>query len=131
MSKNKPFKENFLLQVFAAVIVSAGITGGFFSTDVEIFRAAVAGISLSLFNALAGYAAIEFSFNKSYTQFIQIVLGGVLFRLLLMASALLLLIMVFKVHIIALVVSLFGMYVVFLSMEVFYIYAKWQKKISA
>ena len=42
---------------------------------------------------------------------------------------LLVLIVVFKVHAAALVVSLFVMYVIFLTLEVLYIHNKWQAKL--
>lgn len=96
----------------------------------EIIYGVIAGIMLSVVNVLMGYVAIEYSFNKSYTLFIQVVLGGVGIRLFVMAGMLLLLIGVFKFHSIALVGSLFGMYSIFLVLEVLYIHNKWQHKIQ-
>ena len=91
----------------------------------EIISGVLAGIVLSVINVLMGYVAIEYSFNKSYTLFIQVVLGGVGIRLFFMVGMLLLLIGVFKFHSIALVGSLFGMYSIFLILEVLYIHNKW------
>lgn len=98
--------------------------------DQEIISGVIAGIVLSVVNVLMGYGAIEYSFNKSYTVFIQVVLGGVGIRLFVMAGMLLVLIGVFKFHSIALVGSLFGMYSIFLVLEVLYIHNKWQHKIQ-
>lgn len=100
------------------------------SANSEIISGVIAGIVLSVVNVLMGYVAIEYSFNKSYTVFIQVVLGGVGIRLFVMAGMLLLLIGVFKFHSIALVSSLFGMYSIFLVLEVLYIHNKWQHKIQ-
>lgn len=91
----------------------------------EIISGVIAGIVLSVINVAMGYVAIEYSFNKSYTVFIQVVLGGVGIRLFVMAGLLLLLIGVFKFHSISLVGSLFGMYSIFLILEVLYIHNKW------
>lgn len=96
----------------------------------EIISGVIVGIVLSVVNVMMGYIAIEYSFNKSYTLFIQVVLGGVGIRLFFMAGILLLLIGVFKFHSIALVGSLFGMYTIFLVLEVLYIHNKWQHKIQ-
>lgn len=98
--------------------------------DKEIVHGIVAGVALSVVNVLMGYAAIEYSFNKSYTHFVQIVLGGIAIRLFVMAGLLLVLVGVFKFHTTALVASLFGMYVIFLAEEVVYIHNKWQSKIQ-
>jgi hypothetical protein len=96
----------------------------------EIIGGVIAGIVLSVINVMIGYVAIEYSFNKTYTLFIQVVLGGVGIRLFFMVGMLLLLIGVFKFHSIALVGSLFGMYTIFLVLEVLYIHNKWQHKIQ-
>ena len=98
--------------------------------DEEIVKGIAAGVTLSVVNVLMGYIAIEYSYNKSYTHFVQIVLGGIALRLFVMAGLLLVLIGVFKFHSIALVGSLFGMYMIFLAEEVLYIHNKWQSKIQ-
>jgi hypothetical protein len=96
----------------------------------EIIKAVIAGLVLCIINVLMGYAAIEYSFNKSYTQFIQVVMAGIGIRLLVMVGMLLLLVGFFKFHVIALIGTIFGMYIVFLGLEVLYIHNKWQKKIE-
>jgi hypothetical protein len=98
--------------------------------DREIINGVIAGILLSVVNVMMGYVAIEYSFNKSYTIFMQVVLGGVGIRLFFMAGLLLLLVGVFKLHAFSLVGSLFGMYAIFLVLEVLYIHNKWQHKIK-
>lgn len=131
MSGARRFKLQFPQQVLATVVVVGAVALYPLKeyTEAEIFYAAIAGVALSVLNVFMGYAAIEYSFEKSYTHFLQIVLGGMAVRLLVMSGLLLVLIAVFKFHTIALVVSLFVMYVIFLALEVVYIHNKWQTKI--
>ncbi len=100
-----------------------------FASD-EVIHGVSAGIVLSVLNVMLGYAAIEYSTNKSYSHFVQVVLGGIAIRLVIIAGSLLMLILFFKVHPVSLVSSLFGMYVIFLALEVLYIHNTWQKKID-
>lgn len=93
--------------------------------DTDIMQGVIAGVLLSVVNVLMGYAAIEYSFNKSYTRFIQVMLGGIAVRLFVMVVVLLVLIGIFKVHAFALVGTLFAMYIIFLAEEVLYIHNKW------
>ena len=99
--------------------------------DGPVLQAVLGGAAMSVLNVFMGYAAIEYSFGKSYTHFVQIVLGGMVVRLFVMAGLLLVLIAVFRFHAVALVSSLFAMYVVFLALEVFYIHTKWQDKLRS
>ncbi|MDP1678137.1 MAG: hypothetical protein Q8L88_14875 [Bacteroidota bacterium] len=132
MSEAVKFSMKFPKQIFLTLIV-IGVSSFYplsrFANQ-EIISGVIAGIVLSVVNVLMGYVAIEYSFNKSYTLFIQVVLGGVGIRLFVMVGILLLLIGVFKFHSIALVGSLFGMYSIFLVLEVLYIHNKWQHKIQ-
>jgi hypothetical protein len=92
----------------------------------EILTAVVAGALLSTANVLAGYAAIEYSFNKSYTTFVKAVIGGMGLRMVVMLGALAALIVFGGLHPVALTSSLMGFYAVFLILEILYI----QKKVS-
>lgn len=132
MSVGKKFEFGFLLQIAAASIVVGGLASYPLLTygTTEIVNASMIGFGLSIMNVLLGYAALEISAGRSYTVFVQIVLGGIAVRLFLMASVLLVLIWLVKVHAIALVVSLFVMYVIFLGLEVLYIHNQWQAKIQ-
>jgi hypothetical protein len=131
MSEAVKFSMKFPKQVMVTLIAVAVLACYPLSrfASQEIINSVIAGIVLSVVNVTMGYAAIEYSFNKSYTIFIQVVLGGVGIRLFFMVGMLLLLIGVFKLHSIALVSSLFGMYSIFLVLEVLYIHNKWQHKI--
>lgn len=92
----------------------------------EVIRAAAAGAVLSTVNVLAGFFAIEYAFDKSYTVFVKAVLGGMGVRMLLLLGAMVVLILVFHMHTVALTVSLLSLYVVYLVLEILFI----QKKVS-
>lgn len=94
--------------------------------DAEVRQGVIAGVGLSVVNILMGFVVIQFSLNRSYTAFIQIVMGGIAVRLFVMVGLLLFFIGLLKFHSIALVGSLFVMYVVFLTLEVLYIHKKIQ-----
>ena len=119
---------SFPRQIFLAIVV-IGCVGIYplvkFGSN-EIIQAAIAGALFATVNVLLGYAAIEYSLGKSTTTFFKFVLGGMGLRLLLMAVVLVLLVKVFHLHVGALVGSMGIFYVVFLTLEIFYI----QKKIN-
>lgn len=92
----------------------------------DILTAVVAGALLSTANVLVGYAAIEYSFDKSYTTFVKAVIGGMGLRMVVMLGALAALIVLAGLHPVALTSSLMGFYAVFLILEIVYI----QKKMS-
>ncbi len=132
MSGAPTFDFRFLKQIAAtlaavALLVSYPLFS--YATE-EIAVGVLAGIGMSVVNVLMGYAAVEYSFHRSYTTFMQIVLGGIVLRLFVMAGLLVLLILAFRVHSVALISSLFVMYIVFLALEVLYIHNKWQDKIK-
>jgi hypothetical protein len=90
----------------------------------DVILAAALGALLSTVNVLLGFLAIEYAFNKSYTVFLKAVLGGMGVRMLLLLGAMLLLILVFRVHTLALMVSLLGLYAIYLVLEVLFIQKK-------
>lgn len=128
MKGNDRFLRDSLITLTVIVVLASYPLARYAGPGVII--AAIGGLILSVINAAMGYAAIEFSFGKSYTKFVQIVLGGIAVRLFVMVALLLVMILVLKLHVISLVVSLFVLYVVFLVIEVFHIHNKWQEKIQ-
>ena len=92
----------------------------------EVIRGIIAGGIMSLVNLLLGYAAIEFSFERSHTTFLKYVLGGMVVRLMLMWGVFLLLISVFDFHSASLMLSLLFFYVMNLVLEIFFL----QKRVS-
>lgn len=128
MSVTTKFDPAFLIQI-AVTLVLVGILGSFpllkYATN-EVIEGVAAGVALSVVNVLLGYTVIQFSLNKSYTTFIQIVLGGIAVRLFVMVGLLLICVGLLKFHSISLVGSLFVMYAIFLTIEVLYIHKKIQ-----
>jgi hypothetical protein len=87
----------------------------------ETRTAVVAGALLSTANVLLGYAAIAYSFDKSYSTFLRTVLGGMGLRMLVMLGALTGLITLAQFPAVALTASLLGFYTVYLILEILYI----------
>jgi hypothetical protein len=89
-----------------------------------VVAAAVVGGVLSTCNVLAGFAMIEYGFEKSYTTFLKVVLGGMGLRMALMLAMLLLLIQVCHLDAAALTVSVIGFMMVYLILEILYLQRK-------
>ena len=128
----RKFDFSFPRQVAVVFIVVAALSAyplsAFASADVV--RAVAAGSLLSLANVLAGYAAIEYSFDKSYTTFLKAVLAGMGVRLLAMLGGFLAMIEVYHYRVIPLLVSLFGFYLLYLLLEVMFIQKKMTRKVD-
>lgn len=92
----------------------------------EVIIAIVLGAFLSTLNVLLGYAAIEYSFGKSATTFLKVVLGGMGIRLMLLLGTIVVLVRFFDVHVVGLVTSLGFFYIIYLALEILYI----QKKVE-
>ena len=124
----KKFDLSFPRQVAAALFIIAVLSAYplFAYASADIVLACIAGAVISVVNAIAGYAAIEYSIGKSYTVFLKAVLGGMGVRMLAMLSIMLVLIELFRFKAVPLVVSLLGFYSLFLILEVLFI----QKKMS-
>ncbi len=126
------FDRRFPLQVSATLGI-IGLLAAWplwrYGTE-DVILGAGLGAALSTVNVLLGYAAIEYSFDKSYTVFLKAVLGGMGLRLLLMLGLLAGLILVFRVHTLALTISVLGFYLVYLVLEVMFIQRKMLEKHS-
>ncbi len=108
------------------LLIIGGVAGAMlyaFGTDDMLIAAAV-GAVLSTLNALAGFLAIEYAFDKSYTTFLKAVLGGMGVRMVVMLGALLALILLLRVHAVALTLSMLGFYLVYLILEILCIQRK-------
>lgn len=91
-----------------------------------IMTAVVTGAVLSTANVMAGFFAIEYTLDKSYTTFLKAVLGGMGIRMAAMLGVLVLLVKFAGLHTVALVISVLSFYVVYLVLEILYI----QKRVS-
>ncbi|GEM_PF-623558 len=120
------FDVSFLRQIAVVVLLSAvlSVYPLFVYASAEVIHAYIAGVMISVANVLAGYAAIEYSIDKSYTVFLKAVLGGMGLRMLGMLTALMVLIEVFHFQAVPLVISLMGYYVLFLILEVMFMQKK-------
>jgi hypothetical protein len=92
-----------------------------------VMKSIIAGGIMSLANLLLGYAAIEFSYERSHTTFLKYVLGGMVVRLMLMWGVLMLLVGLYHFHSASLMLSLLFFYIMNLVLEIFYL----QKRVSS
>jgi len=90
----------------------------------EVLRAVIAGGIIATLNILAGYAAIEYSVNKSMNTFMKFVFGGMGVRLAVMTGLLVALIRLFGFHAAALIASLAVFYIAYLGLEIVFIQKK-------
>lgn len=128
MSDERKFDLTLLKQI-AVVLIIVGAAGTYplqqYASE-QVRQGVLAGVGLSVVNILMGFAVIQFTMGRSYTTFIQIVLGGIAVRLFVMVGLLLFFVAVLKFHPVSMVGSLFVMYVIFLTLEVIYIHKKIQ-----
>ncbi|HTR82768.1 MAG TPA: hypothetical protein VMM58_14160 [Bacteroidota bacterium] len=129
-SAKKKFDVSFPRQIAVAFIVLAALSAYplFVFASADVTRACIAGVLISLANVLAGYAAIEYSIDKSYTVFLRVVLGGMGIRMAVMLAAIVTLIELLHVQALPLIASLLIFYVLFLVLEVLFIQKKMTTK---
>lgn len=94
----------------------------------EVLWAIIVAAILGTVNVVAGALAIEYAFARSYTTFLKVVLGGMGVRLFFLLAMMLFLILVVRMHAVALTVSLLGFYAVYLVLEVTFIQRKFDAK---
>jgi hypothetical protein len=90
----------------------------------DILVGCLGGAAISYANAVAGYFAIEYSFDRSFTTFIKAVLGGMGIRMLVSAGLLVAMITFLHMHVAALISSLMFFYVVNLTLEILFLQKK-------
>lgn len=129
----KKFDSAFPRQIVFVFLVVAALSAYPLSAyaSADVVRAVAAGSLLSLVNVLAGYAAIEYSFDKSATTFLKTILGGMGARLLLMLGAFVVMTDVLHLQVVPLVVSLFSFYLIYLILEVVFIQRKMNMKVQS
>ena len=121
------FPKQILLAI--AVIVAVGIYPMMVFGTKQMLIASSVGAVLMTINVLLGYIAVEYSFEKSTTIFLQYVLGGMTVRMLCLAGILVVLIKLCELHVGSLVASMGIFYAVFLSLEILYIQKKVDRKL--
>lgn len=93
---------------------------------IDTLLAVIVGALLSTANVMAGFFAIEYSFDKSHATFLKAVVGGMGIRLVAALAVLAALLRFTQLPAVALVASVLGFYLAFLIIEVLYI----QRKVS-
>jgi hypothetical protein len=122
--------RRFPLRVGAALLIMALIAAYpllRYGTETVMF-AVLAGTALSTVNVLAGFLTIEYAFDRSYTTFLKAVLGGMGIRMALMLGALLVCILGFRLHTLAVTIGMMVPYSVFLVLEILFLQKKVQVK---
>ncbi|MBI3587255.1 MAG: hypothetical protein HY088_09020 [Ignavibacteriales bacterium] len=92
----------------------------------EINKSVIASGMASFLHLMLGYIAIELGFDKSNTMFLKIVLGGTVFRMLMLVGVVFVLINVYHFHSLSLMLSLLAFYGINLILEIYFL----QKKVS-
>ncbi len=120
---------SFPKQVILALMVIGGL-GAYpilrYGSE-EFVNAVLLGAFLTTLNVLFGYAAIEYSMDKSITTFFKIVIGAMGIRMLLLIVILVVLIKVFHFNVLYLISSIGIFYIVFLVLEMLFI----QKRVNS
>ncbi len=93
-----------------------------------VLVAAVTGAVLSTANVLVGFLTIQMTFHRSYTTFLKWVLGGMGVRMAVTLGALLLLILVFRLHAVALTVAVVSFSLMYLVLEILVLHRMVQTK---
>ena len=88
-----------------------------------VIGAAIVGFALSLANVLGAFAGIVMARKRGGQEFNIIVFGSMTIRMLLMMALIYLMVAFVKLPVIAFVASLFAFYVVFLIIEVHYLWS--------
>ena len=114
-------KRIILLVLLIAVLAAYPL---FKAGDREITVGFITGCLISLVSVTAGYLLIEYGIEKSNATFLKIILGGMVARLILIPTVVVVLIRVFRFHLISLTASLFFSYFLFLIFEILFLNKK-------
>jgi hypothetical protein len=114
-------KRILLLVLLIAVLAAYPL---FKAGDREITVGFITGCLISLVSVTAGYLLIEYGIEKPNATFLKIILGGMVARLILIPTVVVVLIRVFGLHLISLTASLFFFYFLFLILEILFLNKK-------
>ena len=92
--------------------------------DRDITVGFITGCLISLVSVTVGYLLIEYGIEKPNATFLKIILGGMVARLILIPAVVVVLIRVFRFHLISLTASLFFSYFLFLIVEILFLNKK-------
>lgn len=102
------------------IIISVSILE--YRDDWGILPEVSAGLSISFFNAILGFAILAWGFKQSHNRFLGSVFGGIILRFLLIFSLLFVLIGALNFDRVALMLSLVSTYFLFMGLEIFQIH---------
>jgi hypothetical protein len=114
-------KRILLLVLLIAVLAAYPL---FKAGDREITVGFITGCLISLVSVTAGYLLIEYGIEKPNATFLKIILGGMVARLILIPTVVVVLIRVFGLHLISLTASLLFFYFLFLMLEILFLNKK-------
>jgi len=104
----------FIIAVYPVITYSSGI-------QVNSF---ICGYIISLINALLGYKLNAIAIGKSVKSFMILVFGGLGIRIIIVISLLLIMLQFEIFEPISLISSVFFFYVLFISIEIYYLHKK-------
>ena len=122
--KDYSFLRN-LAATLSVIVVCAAYPMIRFGTH-DILVGCLGGAAVSYANAIVGYIAIEYAFDRSFTTFMKAVIGGMGLRMLVSAAVLVAMISLLHWHVMALISSLMFFYVVNLTLEILFLQKKWK-----
>lgn len=114
-----------VLYWFGGVLLLASYPLIFYGTS-RVQESVIVAAIVSILNILAGYAAIEYAFEKPHETFLKVVLGSMTARLFVLAGVVLFLIKVIGFDALSLMIALLGFYILNLALEIYYL----QKKVT-
>ncbi|MCZ6873114.1 MAG: hypothetical protein O7G88_06235 [bacterium] len=93
----------------------------YFLAEPQVIWATIGGFVLSAICFTTGFYAICRSFHDSFNSLMLAVFGGMLARLVLIGAILLMVVSWTSLHIMSFLASLFGFYVLFLVIELYFV----------
>lgn len=109
------FVVSFLLLLIVTILfLSSNISG-------IVFKSILLGATLSMINFAIGFLLIKFSINKTEKIFLLALWGGIILRLILGLSLVLITLISLEINTYGLIFSLLFFYVFYLLIEIFYL----------
>lgn len=121
MIKNE--KQILIIALVISFLTLLIVTIFFFLSSISglIFKSILLGALLSMINFLIGLTLIKFSVNKSDNIFLLVLWGGILFRLILGLSLVLITVIFLEINTYGFIFSILFFYVFYLLIEIFYL----------
>jgi len=121
MIKNE--KQLLIVALVISFLTILTVTVFFLLSSISglIFKSILLGSFLSIINFLIGLSLIKFSVNKSDNIFLLALWGGILFRLILGLSLVLITFIFLEINTYGFIFSILFFYVFYLLIEIFYL----------